>query len=137
MPSRRKTPVIVGVGDFVNRSKKVEDALEPLQLMILAIQNALKDTGLPDSELADLQSQVDSVDVVRSWTWPADYPSRISEKLAIKPRHKHYPNKHGGNQPAKLLDNAARRISMGDTQVAIVTGGEALASCTVHTFTEL
>jgi hypothetical protein len=57
----RKTPVIIGVGDFVNRSKKVEDAIEPLQLMILAIQEAIKDTGLDASQLAALQAEIDSV----------------------------------------------------------------------------
>jgi hypothetical protein len=57
----RKTPVIIGVGDFVNRSKKVEDAIEPLQLMILAIQEAIKDTGLDASQMAALQAEIDSV----------------------------------------------------------------------------
>ncbi|KAF7197908.1 hypothetical protein HII31_00622 [Pseudocercospora fuligena] len=127
--SSRKTPVIIGVGDVVNRSKRVEDAIEPLQLMIMAIQNAIKDTELAASSLATLQSAIDSIDVVASWTWPCDYPKLIAERLAVKPLHTHISD-HGGNEPAHLLDEAARRISMGENKVAVVTGGEALASLT-------
>ena len=35
---------------------------------------------------------------------------------------------HGGNEPARLVDEAAGRIARGETKVAVVTGGEALAS---------
>ncbi|KAK4505899.1 hypothetical protein PRZ48_003864 [Zasmidium cellare] len=127
--SSRRTPVIIGVGDNVNRSKSVSDAIEPLQLMILAIQEAIKDTGLPPSTLSNVQSSIDSIDVVKSWTWPCDYPSLIAEKLAFRPVHCEL-SEHGGNQPAKLVDEAARRISLGECKVAVVTGGEALASLT-------
>lgn len=130
----RKTPVIIGVGDIINRSKKVEDAIEPLQLMILAIQNAIKDTGVEASTLAALQSSIDSIDVTRSWTWPCDYPTLIAERLSCSPVHKGYSTEHGGNQPALLLDNASRRISKGESKLAVVTGGEALASCTILTY---
>lgn len=127
--SSKKTPVIIGVGDVVNRSKKVEDAIEPLQLMVFAIQEALKDTGLDASAVAALQAAIDSIDVTRSWTWPCDYPSLLAEKLSCNPTHKCYPLEHGGNQPALLLDNASRRISTGESKLAVVVGGEALASC--------
>lgn len=128
----KKTPVVIGVGDIVNRSKKVEDAIEPLQLMLQAIQEAMKDTGLDDSALASLQSSIDSIDVTRSWTWPCDYPTLLAEKLSCNPLHKGYSTEHGGNQPALLLDNASRRISTGESKLAVVTGGEALASCEIR-----
>ena len=65
MPAR-EIPVIVGVGDIKNRSTKVEDAREPAQLMLDAIQSALEDTGLQDT--ACLREHIDSIDVVRTWT---------------------------------------------------------------------
>lgn len=126
--SSRKTPVIIGVGDIVNRSKKVQDAIEPVQLMISSIQEAIKDTGLHASSLSAFQASIDSIDVVKSWTWPCNYPNLIAERLAFKPVHCEL-SEHGGNQPAKLVDEAARRISTGECKVAVVTGGEALASC--------
>ncbi|GAB1736326.1 hypothetical protein NU219Hw_g6991t1 [Hortaea werneckii] len=128
MSAPPETPVIIGVGDVVNRSKKIEDAIEPLGLIVEAIQKALTDTSLNPTASARLKKSIDSLDVVRSWTWPyPDLPASIAERLGIDPRRRHYSD-HGGNQPALLLDEAARRVSKGENQVAVVTGGEALAS---------
>jgi hypothetical protein len=122
-------PILVGVGDIVNRSTSIADAREPLILMLDAIQTALADVGLPQSKQQQFQSSIDSIDVVRTWTWPYDnLPSLIAQKLNIRPKHQFY-TEHGGNKPAKMLDEAARRISQGEAKVAVVTGGEALASC--------
>ena len=127
MSLSRQTPVVVGVGDVVNRSRKVEDAIEPLELIIRAVREAIRDTGLPDSAASTLQSQIDSLDVVRSWTWPyPDLPSLVAKRLIIKPTRRYY-SEHGGNQPGKLFDEAARRISLGETKVALIPGGEDLA----------
>ncbi|KAK3116416.1 hypothetical protein LTR53_003209 [Teratosphaeriaceae sp. CCFEE 6253] len=128
MDVQRRTPIVVGVGDVVNRSRKVEDAIEPLQLMLGAIQEAIRDTGLSPSAATALQTEIDSLDVVRTWTWPyPDLPGLIAERLAIDPLRKHY-SEHGGNTPGMLFDEAARRISKGESNVALLTGGEALAS---------
>lgn len=127
---RRRTPIVVGVSDIVNRTKKVEDAVEPVELILQAIQGALKDTGLSETVSATLQSDIDSLDVVRSWTWPyPDLPGLISKRLSIKPTRR-YCSENGGDKPAKLFDHAARRISLGESKVAVLTGGEALASRT-------
>ena len=126
------TPVIIGVGDVKNRSTKVEDAIEPMWLMLEAIKTAIKDANFTSNAVfLDLQSQIDSIDVVKTWTWPyADLPGLLAEKLGLGDgvKHKFY-SEHGGNHPAKLLDEAAKRISRGEAKVAVVTGGEALASC--------
>jgi len=119
-------PVVVGVADVKNASLKVEDAVEPMQLMLQAIREAAEDSG---SSATTLISRIDSVAIVRTWTWPyEDLPSLLSEKLGIKPKYKHY-TEHGGNQPGKIFDDAARQISRGESKIAVVTGGEALASC--------
>ena len=132
MAIERATPVVIGVGDVKNKSLDVEDSTEPMQLMLQAILLAIKDTGLPPSATGRLQSDIDSLDIVRSWTWPyPNLPGLLSEKLGVEPRHKFY-SEHGGNQPAKLFDEAARRISLGESKVAVVTGGEALASRKSH-----
>lgn len=132
MVANPETPVIVGVGDYINRSLSVSDAHEPLTLILKAIQQAIDDTELTEAKRSNLQSSIDSVDVVRTWTWPYDdLPGLIGEKLGVNPKHKFYTD-HGGNKPALLLDEAARRISRGVTKVAVVAGGEALASCRSH-----
>lgn len=123
-------PIIVGVGDFVNRSTALADAHEPLTLIVNAINLALQDTELPEPRRKHLQASIDSIDVVRTWTWPYDdLPNSIGQNLGVDAKHRFYSD-HGGNKVAKLFDQAARRISKGETKVAIVTGGEALASLT-------
>lgn len=125
-----KTPVIIGVGDIRNRSQKVSDATEPMQLMLQATIHALEDATSTESIVQELKSSIDSVSVVATWTWPyADLPSLLSEKLGIQPGYKIY-SEHGGNEPMKLVDEAARKIGRGECKVAVVTGGEALASRT-------
>lgn len=126
----RSTPIVVGVGDVKNASLKVDDAIEPLELMFQAIQRALADTGLSSSAARELQSKIDNVGVVNTWTWVyPDLPGLVSEKLGVKPKTKVLSH-HGGDAPAKLFDEAARSISLGNSKVAVVMGGEALASCT-------
>ncbi|KAF2270644.1 hypothetical protein CC78DRAFT_485516 [Lojkania enalia] len=122
----KEIPVVIGVGDVKNRATGIEDAKEPAQLMVEAIQAAVGDCGVRD--LDKLKREIDSIDVVRTWTWPyEDLPGLLADRLGAKPKHKRY-TEHGGNQPAKLLDGAARRISRGESRVAVITGGEALAS---------
>lgn len=119
-------PVIIGVADVVNRSTKVEDAREPADLIHEAISNAIKDAGSSQTEA--LQKAIDSIDVVATWTWPyPDLPGLLSKKLGVDAKHRHL-SPHGGNQPGLLFDDASKRISTGQTKVAVVTGGEALAS---------
>ena len=119
--------LIVGVGDVVNRSTKIEDAIEPRKLMVDAIIQAAQDADLSNSD--HILSSIDSLDVVASWTWPyEDLPALIAHDLNIQPRHEHIPDYHGGNQPAKLLDDAAKRVASGQCKVAVICGGEALAS---------
>lgn len=121
------TPVIIGVADVKNRSNVHK---EPATLMFEAISNAVRDTGLVS--LAPVISQIDSIDVVRTWTWPyADLPGLLGKWLGLdeRPAWTRY-TEHGGNEPARLVDEAAGRIARGETKVAVVTGGEALASLT-------
>lgn len=119
------TPVIIGVADVKNQSKVHK---EPATLMFEAISHAIHDTGL--ASLAPVISQIDSIDVVRTWTWPyADLPGLLGKWLGLdeRPAWTRY-TEHGGNEPARLVDEAAGRIARGETKVAVVTGGEALAS---------
>jgi hypothetical protein len=123
-----EVPILVGVGDIINRNLGVHHAAEPAELMLDAISIAFQDTGLSSRLIADIITKIDSIDVVRTWTWPyPDLPGLLAERLGAKPIHT-YCSPHAGNQPAKLVDEAARRIAKGETKLALVTGGEALAS---------
>jgi acetyl-CoA acetyltransferase len=123
-----EVPIFVGVGDIINRNLAVHHAAEPAELMLDAISIALQDTGLSAEVVQGLKSKIDSIDVIRTWTWPyPDLPGLLAERLGSKPNHT-YCSPHAGNQPAKLVDEAARRIAKGETKLAVVVGGEALAS---------
>lgn len=118
------TPIIIGVGEVKNTSTDPDHAIEPLGLMLKAIQNAAQDASISESSLA----ATDSISVVPTWTWSyPDLPGLIAQELGIKPSHL-TSGYHGGNQPALQCDEAARRISLGKSKLAIITGGEALAS---------
>jgi acetyl-CoA acetyltransferase len=122
-------PVIIGVADIKNRSTAVEHTKEPATLMLEAIDSAIQDASTSREFAVAVRSSIDSIDVVRTWTWPyTDLPGLLSEKLGVQPKHRSY-SEHGGNQPVKLLDEAARRIATGENKVAVLTGAEALASC--------
>lgn len=128
MTSNRAVPIVIGVGDIKNRSQKPEDAIEPLVLMVQSIQKALEDTNTSVTTAKALQANIDHVGVVNTWTWKyPDLPGLVAGKLGVKPKYQVLSH-HGGDSPAKLFDEAARRISLGESKVAVVTGGEALAS---------
>lgn len=123
------TPVIIGVADIKNRSTHISAAKEPATLMLEAIQAALSDASA--SSTAQLQDAIDSIDVVRTWTWPyPDLPGLLATRLQVQDhvRWTRY-SEHGGDKPGKCVDEAARRVARRECSVAVVTGGEALASC--------
>ena len=132
---RRYTPVVIGVGDVKNKSTRIEDAHEPARLMLQSIAEAIKDTKLSPSGRKELQSKIDSIHVVNTWSWAyPNLPGLLAEKLGVNPSYKVLSH-HGGDSSAKLFDEAARRVSFGQAKVAIVTGGESLASRELSTLT--
>ncbi|KAL5394998.1 hypothetical protein PMIN06_012768 [Paraphaeosphaeria minitans] len=120
-----ETPVIIGVGDIKNRTSNHK---EPAVLIHEAILAAIKDTSAPDATA--LQSAIDSISVVKTWTWPyPDLPGLLASRLGVEPTYTFY-SEHGGEKPARLFDEAAKRIARGENKLAVVAGGEALASLT-------
>ncbi|EPE34931.1 Thiolase-like protein [Glarea lozoyensis ATCC 20868] len=129
-------PVLIGIADIKNRS---EEVIEPLELMLSAIHAALLDTSLPVSEISDLQSSIDSISVVNTWTWRySDLPTLISQRLGLEASVGGEKEKgrevyrelshHGGDSPVRMVDEAARRIARGECRLGVVVGGEALGS---------
>lgn len=119
-------PVIIGVGEFKNASRRMEDALEPLELMLRAIQEAARDAGDGSGSII---GHADSVSVVASSTWHYnDLPSLVANRLRVRPSHKAYSGL-AGSSPVQLVDDTARLVATGTAQLGIVVGGEARASC--------
>jgi acetyl-CoA C-acetyltransferase len=114
-----RTPVIVGVGQFLHRAAGVEDALEPVALMEAAITAASADAGLAGPPTFD------SIRVVSSLSWRYGNPAwLIAERLGQTPRELAYTTA-GGNVPQSLLNKSALEILAGQLDVAVLVGGEA------------
>lgn len=112
-------PVIVGVGEYIDRPSTPSHGLEPMDLMLRAAHAAANDAH------SALLSQVDSLDVVNISSWPyPDAPGHLAQCLDIRPRHTTY-GPVGGQSPLALLQDAAQRIANGQSQVALVCGAEA------------
>ena len=114
-----RAPVIVGVGEFTQRTKDPALALEPLALMDAALRAANADSGV------SLLPLIDSLDVIQEFSWPyADAPAQLSDRLGINPARRVY-GPVGGETPVHCMHEAALRIWRGESDVAAVVGAEA------------
>src|SRR3954470_22351454 len=119
-----RIPVIVGVGEIIDRPKDIADGLEPLTLLEQALKRAEADSG------AKLLGEIGSLDVVNFLSWRYRDPEKqLAERLGIKPPHCYY-GPVGGESPIRYLHEAAQRIARGETKVAVVCGAEAQSTAT-------
>ncbi|MDQ3468443.1 MAG: hypothetical protein M3487_01505, partial [Actinomycetota bacterium] len=114
-----RSPVIVGVGQFVHHAAGLDDALEPVALMEAAVGAAGTDAGLgaaPD---------VDALRVVSSFSWRYGNPAWVvAERMGLAPRELAYTSA-GGNTPQTLVNTTSREIQAGQLDAAILVGAEA------------
>jgi acetyl-CoA C-acetyltransferase len=116
-------PVVVGVGQLTNHSDRLEDALEPLEMMARVAGAAAEDAGA-----RGLLARVDSVQVVNIMSWPyTDAPGALAERVGASARHKLY-SAVGGETPQRLANETAEAIVDGRIKLALIAGAEALAA---------
>jgi acetyl-CoA C-acetyltransferase len=119
-----RIPVIVGIGEIVDRPEDFTTALEPLALLEQAIRRAEADAG------GRLIGDIGSLDVVNFLSWRYRDPEQLlAQRLGIKPAHCYY-GPVGGESPIRYLHEAALRIARGECEVAVVCGAEAQSSAT-------
>jgi acetyl-CoA C-acetyltransferase len=119
-----RIPVIVGVGEIVDRPKEIADGLEPLALLEAALRRAEADSG------AALLGEIDSLDVASFLSWRYRDPEKLlAQRLGIAPAHCYY-GPVGGESPIRYLHEAAQRIARGECAVAAVCGAEAQSTAT-------
>ena len=118
LPAER-TPVIIGIGEVLDRAADPAAALEPLALMEAAVRAADADAG------GSFLSRIDSLDVINLVSWRYDrVAARLAQRLGIVPPRAVY-GIVGGETPTTKIHEAALRIMNGNSMVAVVTGGEA------------
>ena len=122
--SEERIPVIVGVGEIIDRPKEITKGLEPLALLEQALRRAEADSG------GKLLGEIGSLDVVNFLSWRYRDPEKLlAQRLGISPAHCYY-GPVGGESPIRYLHEAAQRIARGECAVAAVCGAEAQSSAT-------
>jgi acetyl-CoA C-acetyltransferase len=119
-----RIPVIVGVGEIVDRPKEIIAGLEPLDLLEQALKRAEADSG------GKLLGEIGSLDVVNFLSWRYRDPEKLlAARLGINPAHLNY-GPVSGESPIRFLHEAAQRIARGECEVAAVCGAEAQSTAT-------
>jgi len=112
-----RTPVVVGVGQVLNRSKDLDDAIEPIQMMLKALYRAEEDSG------ARLLDQVGSVRVIRG-VWDYGNPAGFIAERIASPNPETMGTLFGGNQVQAVLNRSCLDILSGDHDLIVLTGAE-------------
>ena len=121
-PTDERIPILVGVGEVVQRDAEPGEALEPIALMERAARLALDDAMAGRA----LLERIDVVGVVDCLSWRYMNPCRrLDESLGIHPRLEIVTGV-GGESPQLLVNDVARRIRRGELRAALLTGAEAV-----------
>lgn len=116
--SNPNTPVLVGVGQFLNRIQSLSDTIEPVDMMLRASRLAQTDT-----EVGNLLEHVQSVRVIRG-VWNYDNPAAyIAEQIGAA-RAETAGTLFGGNYVQSVVNQTARAILAGELELALLTGAE-------------
>src|SRR5271156_6720678 len=98
--SEDRIPVIVGVGEIVDRPKEISEGLEPLTLLEQALRRAETDSG------ASLLHEIGSLDVYNFLGGrPRDPEKQRTKRCGTEPSHCYY-GPVGGESPIRYLHEA-------------------------------
>ena len=118
MSSAQTTPVLVGVGQVLQRADDPREAAEPLALMVAALARAGEDAGAPP-----LLRRANALYVLRGMWGYGDPGREIARRLGASPRET-VGTPYGGNFSQACVIDAAREIQAGRLDVVLVTGAE-------------
>lgn len=115
-----RIPVIIGVGELLDKAGGASGELEPLEMLVRCAQIAEKDAGVR------CLRHIDTVRVVSQISWPyRDIAGALARRLRLRAAESIY-GPVGGESPLRMLLDAAVEIACGDSQLALLCGGEAL-----------
>ncbi len=126
-----RTPILVGVAQYVDRDSEPQAALSPADMLATVARGAVADRGG-----AGIAAAIDTVAVIRLFadSGPAfaspfgsysNLPRSLANRLGASPRELIYPPV-GGNTPQMMVNLLAERIANGEADVALIAGCEAL-----------
>jgi acetyl-CoA C-acetyltransferase len=116
--SDARTPVLVGVGQLVQRDADPREALKPQEMLESVARSAADDTGAGERLLRGL----DSMGLVTSYPNRADNPVRLlAERLGARPGRE-YVSEVGGQIGVTMANFMAQRIARGEASTALIAG---------------
>ncbi|WP_436793219.1 acetyl-CoA acetyltransferase [Actinospongicola halichondriae] len=120
-----RTPVIIGVGQRSQRVDRGEPALEPVDLMVVAAQQAASDAGDIDV------TAIDSIRTVGLLSWRyLDPGALVAERLGVGHDVDSAITAMGGNSPQMLVNETALDIAAGRASCVLLAGAESWRSRT-------
>jgi acetyl-CoA C-acetyltransferase len=113
-----RTPVLVGVGQYLNHIENLDQACEPVEMMLKAARLAAADT-----DAGTVLAQVQSVRVIRG-IWRYQNPARwIADRIGV-PGVETLGTLFGGNQVQAVVNRTALEILNCELDVALIAGAE-------------
>ncbi len=130
-----RIPVLVGCGQITQREPDPAAALAPMDLTAAAARQAGEDTGTGDAILKAL----DTIVVMRSfsdtsWRFASPFgrfsnpPKSLAARIGNTDAKRLVYTFPGGNMPQWCVNRMFEMITRGEIEVAMIAGGEALAT---------
>ena len=113
-----RTPVLVGVGQVLDRTSDLVQAQEPLKMMLQASRLAEQDTGT-----GNFLAQMQSVRVIRGM-WRYDNPAKLIAEEIGAIGAETVGTLIGGNQNQAVINQTASEILNNGLDIALITGAE-------------
>ncbi len=118
MSSAQEIPVIVGVGQLLQRAEDPREAAEPLEMTLAVLEQAGSDSGA-----RGLLQRATSMYVIRGLWGYGDPGRELARKLGAK-LDETVSTPYGGNFSQACVIDAARAIQAGKRDVVLITGAE-------------
>ncbi|CAG0971991.1 acetyl-CoA C-acetyltransferase [Myxococcaceae bacterium] len=118
MVEDENAPLLIGEGQCLQREASLDEALDPVETMVIASRQAAEEAGIGER----IFSRLDAVGVVDVPGWrPRNAPRLLAEALGAKPRLEAV-TALGGEASLALLNHLAREIRAGRVRAALVAG---------------
>lgn len=135
MVDETRIPVLVGSGQVTQREADPLAALAPIDLTAAAAREAAQDTGAGQAMLAAL----DTIILLRSfsdtsWRFTCPFgqyknpPKSLANRLGADNANRQIYTYQGGNMPQWSVNRLFEMITRGETEAALICGGEALST---------
>ncbi len=113
-----RAPVLIGVGQVLQRVDDPTQGVEPLELMAQALELAAADCGVKD-----VLAHADDARVIKG-VWGYGDPARALATRFGAPDATTLGTHYGGNSVQQCVNDAARMIAAGERELVWMAGGE-------------